>query len=356
MFSFVTTTKLWDNLLRILNFIESFLFSLLLALSLCILSNKNHWIVLWKYSSWELVLSVVPNVFIHCFVRFLRMRLLCTCAAFFFLSSFTWCSTIASCALDCAPSNVSFILFWCRAFGILSHVLWTAIIMLSQICNGITYSYTISWMYVCLLIIFISLLNFISVLYYLLFHFCRALLVRYVALGMFSLLYLKRRNLSKNIQSNSKYTFGIAFLRNIMSLPRNGNDSNCCIRHIFGKASWIMISVILTIFSEWGFYVFLHWIALILEHISMRIECYASLLIFLLFSFTMRLMLVLFISDDNHIFSPFFKDFHYAFISFVFVRNLKFFCFRTTFDVNLTKNHINHSSDRSSSSVRNSNF
>lgn len=78
VFSFVTTTKLWDNLLRILNFIESFLFSLLLALSLCILSNKNHWIVLWKYSSWELVLSIVPNVCIHCFVRFLRMRLLCT--------------------------------------------------------------------------------------------------------------------------------------------------------------------------------------------------------------------------------------------------------------------------------------
>lgn len=247
VFSFVTTTKLWDNLLRILNFIESFLFSLLLALSLCILSNKNHWIVLWKYSSWELVLSIVPNVFIHCFVRFLRMRLLCTCA--FFLSSFTWCSTIASCALDCAPSNVSFILFWCRAFGISSHVLCTAIIMLSQICNGITYSYTISWMYVCLLIIFISLLHFISVLYYLLFRFCRALLVRYVALGMFSLLYLKWRNLSKNIQPNSKYTFGMAFLWKIMSFSRNGNDSNCCIRHIFGKTSWIMISVISTLFS-----------------------------------------------------------------------------------------------------------
>lgn len=86
VFSFVTTTKLWDNLLRILNFIESFLFSLLLALSLCILSNKNHWIVLWKYSSWELVWSVVPNVCIHCFVRFLRMRLLCTLYMRFFFS------------------------------------------------------------------------------------------------------------------------------------------------------------------------------------------------------------------------------------------------------------------------------
>lgn len=163
-------------------------------------------------------------------VRSVRMRLLLLMMCFYstFACRVLLCIVCTRLRRDMSHFVCAFVLGKC-------YVLCTTTIMLSQICNGITY---IFWISIRRLIIFISLLHFISVL---LFALCRAFFASLLCLLQLCrfgivlciLLYSMWRNLSKNIIRIHIHILWMTF--EWEKRKKNGKDSNCCIRHIFER-------------------------------------------------------------------------------------------------------------------------